>query len=213
MEPFKQNREKPVVIIFDLGNVLFPFDWDIAISGFAETLRISEDRMREIAKNPDYSILFYEFGTGRMSTERFVKKLNELLGGSLSMESVSRIWCSIFREDRKMTTLLKRLSKKYRTFILSDTDELHWNHLQEIHGLEETVTGTILSFRTGSMKSDPGAFEKMVALYRFDPGRTCFIDDLEKNIRAAENVGIKGILHKSYDKTVEALRSWGVETD
>ena len=205
------GHDKPLTLLFDLGNVLFPFDWDVAVKGFSEMLKRSKAETWKTFKEADYSILFYEFGTGRMSTERFVNKLNELLGSNLSLEVIASKWCSIFREDKKMMGLLRKVSRRYRTFILSDTDALHWNYLDEIHGLEDTITGAILSFRYGNMKSDPGAFEKIIRAYRFDPATTCFVDDLEKNIHAAEKAGIHGILHRSYAETVEALKKFGVE--
>jgi putative hydrolase of the HAD superfamily len=211
MTPLKSPFPAPTTILFDLGNVLFSFDYDRAITGFAEKLERPKKVIGQIFKDPDYAILFYEFGTGRMSPERFVKKLNEFFGSSLSLETMSRIWCSIFREDKRMTALLRKLSKDYRTFIVSDTDILHWSHLQETHNLEDMVTGAILSFRTGSMKADPGAFDRIVQRYRFSPALTCFIDDVEKNIRAAEGAGIRGILHRSYEETLKALGGLGVE--
>ena len=45
-----------------------------------------------------------------------------------------------------MTGLLKRLRNRYRTYILSDTDILHWAYLQERFGVEDWAGGAILSF-------------------------------------------------------------------
>jgi putative hydrolase of the HAD superfamily len=203
--------EKIDTLLFDLGNVLFPFDWDIAIKGFSGELGLPEPEIAKMARSPDYAILFYEFGTGRISAGRFTDRLNALFESRMDAETVSAVWCSIFREDKAMTGLLKKLSKKYRTFILSDTDALHWDHLQKNFHLEGMVRGTILSFRRGSMKSDPGAFRKIVADYKFRPGMTVLIDDLEKNVKSAEATGMHGVLHRSHGQTVLKLKSLGVE--
>jgi putative hydrolase of the HAD superfamily len=200
----------PDTILFDLGNVLFPFDWDVGINGFASELNRHPFEIRQICSQPDYSIMFYEFGTGRISSERFAKRLNEAFNSQLDMDTINTIWCSIFREDKKMTKLLKKLSRKYKTFILSDTDILHWNFIQSKFHLEEIVRGTILSFRRGSMKADPDAFEKIISDYKFSPQKTVFIDDIERNIRAAQNAGIQGILHTAFSSTVKELKYMGV---
>lgn len=205
------DHRKPEVLLFDLGNVLFPFDWAPAIEGFAQILDRPAIELTSAFRHADYAILFYEFGTGRISAERFVRKLNEHLECNLSMETIANIWCSIFREDRKMTALVFRLARRYRTFIVSDTDAFHWNYLDEIHGLEERITGAILSFRYGNMKADPGAFAKIIRDYRFNPKQTWFIDDLEKNIKAANNAGLNTILHTSYEATLQSLKKQGIE--
>ncbi len=211
MKHIHEGKDK-LILIFDLGNVLIPFSWDCAINRFSEKLGRSIDEIRKTFKEADYLILFYEYSTGRISTERFVDKLNELLESDLPLEIVANIWCSIFGYDREMICLLQQVSRKYRTFILSDTDALHWNYLNEIYCLEDIVAGSILSFRYGNIKSDSGAFEKILSSYRLNPEQILFIDDMEKNLRAAERAGVnKIILHSSYTETVKALRIFGVD--
>jgi HAD superfamily hydrolase (TIGR01509 family) len=61
------------------------------------------------------------------------------------------------------------------------------------------------------MKSDPGAFRKIVADYKFRPDTTVLIDDLEKNVKSAEAAGMHGVLHRSHGQTVQKLKSLGVE--
>jgi glucose-1-phosphatase len=197
-------------VLFDLGNVLFPFDWNRAIQKFGEKLGRDPVALKASFSSPDYSILFYEFGTGRISVPRFYAGMNELLSSCLTGEEIRHPWCSIFTEDREMTGLLKALSLKYRVFIVSDTDTLHWEYLDGLHGLEALIRGAILSFRRGMMKTDKGCFEGIIKDYRLDPANTVFIDDLEKNTKAAESAGVKGIIHRTHESTVQELRAMGV---
>lgn len=197
-------------VLFDLGNVLFPFDWNRAIGKFAVRLNRDPVALKASFSSPDYSILFYEFGTGRISVPRFFAGMNELLSSCLTGEEIREAWCSIFHEDHEMTGLLKALCPKYRVFIVSDTDTLHWEYLDNIHGLEALIRGAILSFRRGMMKTDKGCFEGIIKDYRLDPAKTVFIDDLEKNTRAAQSAGIRGIVHRNHGATVQELQAMGV---
>ncbi|MFH0921955.1 MAG: hypothetical protein V1913_16525 [Fibrobacterota bacterium] len=58
-------------LLFDLGNVLFPFDWGRAVRGFSTALGRPEKTLRKRFGRPEYAKLFYEFGTGQISKERF----------------------------------------------------------------------------------------------------------------------------------------------
>jgi putative hydrolase of the HAD superfamily len=197
-------------ILFDLGNVLFPFDWEIAVRGFAAKLSRDPADVRRALSHPDYAILFYEFGTGRISVDRFHRRINEVLRAEMDLEGLTGIWCSIFREDRGMLEMLKSLAKGRRVFILSDTDILHWSFLNERYGLEGLIRGAVLSFRRGCIKTDKGTFENIVRDYRLDPERTVFIDDLEKNVRLAEGAGMRGVIHRGFQQTRAELAKLGV---
>ncbi|MFH0921954.1 MAG: HAD family hydrolase [Fibrobacterota bacterium] len=136
--------------------------------------------------------------------------MNTLLDAELEPEIIARIWCSIFQEDERMTALLRRLKGRYRTFILSDTDPLHWDWLNRNYGVEEWATGNILSFRQVRMKADPGAFAEIIRSFCLPAANTVFVDDLEKNIAAAEAAGLRGVLHKGYEETLKSLEANGV---
>jgi putative hydrolase of the HAD superfamily len=197
-------------LIFDLGNVLFPFSWSTAQSAFSKCTGIDFDTIARKMKSADYAILFHEFGTGLIGSERFIAELNEEFGSNMSFDEAASIWCSIFTPDAAMLTMFRKLCTHYRTFILSDTDPLHWSFIDERWFLEEAATGVILSHRFGQMKADRGAFEKIIREYRFIPDKTIFIDDLQKNIDAASDAGINSILHKSYKETRSSLQKYGV---
>ncbi|MBL8026324.1 MAG: HAD family phosphatase [Fibrobacteres bacterium] len=198
-------------ILFDLGNVLFPFNWSIAAEKFAKENGTTAEAVITKMKGPEYAKLFNDFGTGAIPTGLFINRLNEALCTKMSYEKASDIWCSIFTPDRDMLFFFIECRKKFKTFILSDTDTLHWNHLNDKWNLEDMVDGTILSFKYGMMKADTGAFAKIVKLYALEPQETIFIDDLQKNLDAAAKVGIQGILHTSYEDTMRQIVSYTKE--
>ena len=169
-------------------------------------LKFVEERL----SRADSAILFYEFNTGRAGVRRFCQRVNETLESGLPEALISEIWCSIFTSDQKMFALVRFLAQKYRTFLLSDTDPLHWEFLNKKYGIEAIFTGTILSFKRGAIKTDPDVFKLIAANYRFTPEKTLFVDDMEKNINAAAATGYKTIRHESYEKTAGLLAERGI---
>lgn len=53
--------------------------------------------------------------------------------------------------------------------------------------------GIVVSGREGMMKPEPEIFQLLVRRYELDPSRTLFIDDVQKNVDAAQAQGIRGI--------------------
>jgi putative hydrolase of the HAD superfamily len=92
--------------------------------------------------------------------------------------------------------ILRDLKKKYRTFLLSNTNEMH----EEIYaGKLLATTGFKMadlfekiyySHEVGLAKPDPAIFQKVLNENGLIPEQTLYIDDLEKNIHAAERLGL-----------------------
>jgi len=204
------NAAPLTTFLFDLGNVLIPFKWDPAIAGFARKLKRDPEEIRQTLSQPEYHHLFNEFCTGQISPHRFVVRINTLLRTEFELPVLTEIWCSIFKEDKQMMRLLRNLSRQHRTFIISDTDLLHWTSLDSRYELERIVNAAILSFRIGRLKAEKGAFKKLIQEFAWVPEQCVFIDDLEKNTMAAAKAGIRTILHRSYEDTVKQLSEWGI---
>lgn len=64
----------------------------------------------------------------------------------------------------------------------------------------------VISSEVGMRKPDEAIFRHAVDLLGLAPGECVFIDDIEHNVRAAEVLGLQGILHTGADTTVAELR-------
>jgi epoxide hydrolase-like predicted phosphatase len=88
-----------------------------------------------------------------------------------------------------------------RTALLSNSwgdhypDEL-WD------GLFDAV---VISGRVGMRKPEPEIFRHACALLGLPPQRCVMVDDLQHNIRGAADVGMIGVLHRTYPETLAEL--------
>lgn len=73
----------------------------------------------------------------------------------------------------------------------------------------EIMKETIWSCKLDMIKSDPEFFGKILSDYRLDPKEIILVDDLEKNIRAAEEYGIPCILFKNAGQLKKDLEEKG----
>jgi hypothetical protein len=63
----------------------------------------------------------------------------------------------------------------------------------------------VISGRVGMRKPEPEIFRHTCTLLRLPPERCVMVDDLPHNITAAAEVGLLGVLHRSYPETLAEL--------
>lgn len=62
-------------------------------------------------------------------------------------------------------------------------------------------------FREHVIKPDKAIYTMLLERYNLVADECAFIDDTERNIVAANQLGIHGIIHNSYEETSEELKS------
>jgi putative hydrolase of the HAD superfamily len=104
-------------------------------------------------------------------------------------------WLAARHLIRANVLLARRLRPAYRTAILSNADESLRGRLHElgIHDLFDTV---ISSAEEGLAKPDPEIYRLAAARLGLAPAACVFVDDYEANVRAAEAIGMRGVLYR-----------------
>jgi HAD superfamily hydrolase (TIGR01509 family) len=105
--------------------------------------------------------------------------------------------------------LLKILKKKYKLGILSNTVEYDSLSLKQ-WGIHDYFDFHGFSFEVGSTKPYKEAYIRVAKGLELDPSECVFVDDKEENIKAAEEVGMKGIQIISVKQLKEELTTLGV---
>lgn len=77
-------------------------------------------------------------------------------------------------------------------------------------GYEQFFDAVLFSSEIGFMKPEPEAFLKLAEALRVDIAELVFIDDSEKSLETAKQVGYEPILFGDYDALVAQLRNLGV---
>jgi putative hydrolase of the HAD superfamily len=137
---------------------------------------------------------------GFIKPEQFHDEINSQLEKEKSSEEIDKAWGAMLLDfPKERIELLQNLSKKYRLFLLSNTNEIHYHQYNQNlidqfgFGLNSLFEKAYYSFELGLRKPDAEIFEYVLSDAGLDPSKTVFIDDLEKNIDVAGRMGVNTI--------------------
>lgn len=184
-------------IIFDLGNVILNIDPLLSVK---EMEKLGFKDFQKSYSLLSQSNLFDLLEKGEISSGNFYKEINIQLEGKKEDELIENAWNALlldFPMDR--IKLIQNLAKKYRLFLLSNTNEIHYrkycNDFKKKFGFEfnSLFEKAYYSFELGMRKPDPEIFEKVLEDNNLSPFETLFVDDLDKNVDVAGRMGINVI--------------------
>lgn len=193
-------------IIFDLGHVILNIDHQLMIQSFSRLGALeAEKSFLRVQKEG----LIDLYAKGKISSVEFEDQFQKLLNIQVSHQE----FCDAFNKMLLDIPLhrfetLKLLQKKYRIFLLSNTNPLHLEHIMKYlhtligHGFEAYFEGEYYSHLIGLLKPDPAAYEHVLAAHQLKPQETMLVDDTLENIQSAEELGLE-TLHISEKMTFE----------
>ena len=74
------------------------------------------------------------------------------------------------------------------------------------------MDGGILSYQEKLIKPDPAIYQLLLNRYGLKAQECVFLDDTERNVDAAIQQGMAGIVFRSREQAVEELKGLGVST-
>ena len=195
-------------ILFDLGNVIVPFDFKRA---YAKLGPLCSCPVAEISPRLRSTDLIWRFETGRIAAEPFVSELSTLLGLETNYTDFCDLWTSVFLEDTLVPeSLVARLADRHRLLVLSNTNPIHFSMLKARYPLLAHFHDFVLSYEVGALKPDAEIYREAVQRAGCRPEECFFTDDIEINVDAARNSGIDSVLFLSATQLEEELRIRGV---
>ncbi len=184
------TSKKPELIIFDLGRVLVDFDFKKVIRNLK---RHSPHSEQEIRKYFETTPLWDAFERGQVSPRAFFKQMSlELNLRDLSFDKFQPFWNDIFTEMHESVAILKRLHGRYRLAMLSNVNQMHWEHVLKNHAFMALFDHPVASYAIGLRKPETAIFHKVLEISGgVKPSKAMFFDDLKEHITAARKVGIR----------------------
>jgi HAD superfamily hydrolase (TIGR01509 family) len=194
------------LLVFDLGHVIVEFDWATVCKGFADRAGITSDKFTPVIRY--LGSLGYERGT--ISTSSFLKELNQSLELELDLAEFTRLWNATFEADQNVVSIVDQLSQKWPLYLLSNTNENHFENIEERFNLARYFKELILSYQIGHTKPDAEIYEEVFRRSGLAPCDCLFVDDLVPNIEAAARLGMKTVLYKGANELKRQLNDLGV---
>ena len=198
-------------IIFDLGNVIINISFERVLKKWS---KITGLPIESIIHNFQFDDEYKLFEKGQISIEKYIKHVSMLLQYQFDYDTFKLGWNDIFiGVSDNITTVLKKLHKKYRLIALTNTNILHtqeWK-VRKYESVLKYFDSVFCSHEIGYRKPEKEAFNFVLKNIKENPKDIIFIDDDEENIYSAKLLGIKSILAKSTEEIIKDLKHYGIQ--
>lgn len=176
-------------IIFDFGDIFINLDKKATIDGLKK-LGLKE-------WNDELDQLNIQFEKGQISQENFLLGFQKHMPNA-TIDEILTAWNAVlldFPEYR--LEFLQMLSKKYRLFLLSNTDSIHIETFEQKNGISfctdfyKCFEKVYFSFEVGKRKPEDKIYNLLINKHDLSPKRTLFVDDKKENTDAALLLGFQ----------------------
>lgn len=188
-------------LIVDFGGVLIDLDRQRCLENF-KTLGLPDvEHTLDLYHQQDF---FQNYEKGLITSADFRNIIREKIGKDVADASIDSAWNSfLVRVPAYKLDLLLELRKNYVVYLLSNTNEIHWEwsckHVfpYKAFRVEDYFERIFLSYEMKMAKPNADIFQKVLDVASLDPKETFFIDDAEANCRMAEMLGISTYMPKA----------------
>lgn len=195
-------------IIFDLGKVIVPFDFN---RGYDRLESLCGIPAAEIPARIAPTGLVNRLESGEIEPREFVKLISAHLNLETSYEDFCEIWYSIFLPDTLIPeSMLEGIARKYPLILLSNTNPMHFEMLVKNYPLLRHFHSYVLSYKVGAMKPSPAIYHKAVEAAGCLAGECFFTDDIPAYVEGAKLLGIDAVAFESAEQIERELNRRGV---
>ena len=185
-------------IIFDLGGVLLNVNYEASIKAFQQLGVKDFDVFFTKAKQGK---LFDQLDRGEITPGEFRDAIRQISSLPLADRQIDEAWNAMLMDlPAERIELLEGVKKHYRTFLLSNTNAIHYPIYSEYlkqtfgyHSLSDLFEKEYLSYQIGMRKPDTAPFELVLKENGLDPRETLFIDDTMQHVEGARKAGLNAV--------------------
>ena len=175
-------------IIFDFGDIFINLDKQATIDGL--------ERLGLSSWNEDLDQLNISFEKGQISRDAFLLGIQKQIPNA-TIDEILMAWNAVLLDfPLYRLEFLQILSKKFRLFLLSNTDVIHIDHFEQREGASfygdfyQCFEKVYFSFEMGMRKPDAEIYTTLINRHELAPKRTLFVDDKKDNTDAAKALGL-----------------------
>ena len=196
--------KKYSAVVFDLGNVLIPFDYSKTINRLNNIRPGLGDKFYSFYKK-NYHI-HRNFEKGKISEADFINTMLSVIANQIDPETFCDFYSDIFSLNEDVIALLPVLKKNYKLFLLSNTDVIHKKYRWEKYDFLKYFNKTILSFEVGAVKPEEKIYRAVEKASGCSSCEHFYIDDIMEYVDAAKKIGWDAVCFENYEKLVADLK-------
>jgi glucose-1-phosphatase len=198
-------------VIFDLGRVIVPFDFN---RGYTRLEPLCGIPASEIPARLSETGLVTRFESGGIEPRDFFDQISKHLNLDAPYEEFCSIWSSIFLPETLIQEeMLRGIARNYPLILLSNTNAIHFEMVFKTYPLLRHFHSLVLSYKVGALKPVPLIYQKAVEAAGCLPEECFFTDDIQTYVDAAKQQGIDAVRFESAGQIDRELRRRGVHWD
>jgi FMN phosphatase YigB (HAD superfamily) len=210
----------PKAIIFDIGRVIVHLNLRRALEPFATALqdRMSPKRAEPISPKETWRFIqadprWHDWQEGRMPALEWHEHLTARLGVSLNFRAFCDVWNSALEPQTILSDdLFARLSAPCRLGLLSNTDPIHVQYLENHYTFTRHFAARIYSCAVGMSKPSPAIYEEALRVLGVTADEALYIDDVEEFVAAARRLGLDAVRFEEPGQLTAELSRRGLPT-
>lgn len=187
--------EKIKNVIFDFGVVIINIDPSAVKKRMAQKGISNIDELHQKLME---SNIYNRLETGEITADEFRLAIKEIVDAPLTDDEIDDAWNAMILDiPRERIKFLTRLKSKYKIYLLSNTNSIHWKYYDQYFqdnydypSLSTFFAEAWYSYLMGVRKPDPEIFKMVLDEGKLDPSETAFVDDILENVDAAATIGI-----------------------
>jgi FMN phosphatase YigB (HAD superfamily) len=205
-------------LIFDFGGVIIDIDIKRVGQSFHELGIKDLEKVHRLAVSKG---LYLDLEKGLITPAEFHEGLREVSGLKLTDDQIDYAWNSMILDlPRSRFELVKQLKENYNVYLLSNTNEIHYQYFNQyvinnlgVDCLDDFFTGCFYSHRMKMHKPDQEIFIEMIERAKIKPSESLYIDDLAENIAVASELGFHGIVHNPDEEIDQYFENGRIKSD
>jgi putative hydrolase of the HAD superfamily len=181
-------------VVFDFGGVLWDMRWDVARE---------LDRAHGLPRSSVFETLYrseawrsVERGAGDLDAwRREAHRVLEARAGR-PLPPLHEEWRKSQAAIEPNVALVVALRRGYKLSILSNADASLRHRLEHEIGIHHLFDDIVCSAEVGMAKPEPAVFDLACGRLGLAPAECVFVDDYDVNVKAAQDLGMRGVLFR-----------------
>lgn len=204
----KGGKVEIKTVFFDLGGVLVNFSHEKMCANLAQFCQLELSAVRRAVFEDPIS---EQYEKGVIDSHALHRYFCSLTGSALDFYGLMEAISQIFSPKNETITLLEQLKKqKVSLFLLSNTCEAHFWHIQKQFSFLELFDGVVLSYEVKARKPEKKIYEIALAMANTAAENSFYTDDILEYVKTASEIGIHSHHFQGAEGLSKALKDVGL---
>lgn len=196
-------------VIFDIGNVLVRWSpLDVVKNFFPD-----DDSHQELTLKLFKSPVWFDLNLGKLTENEAIEIYSQQFNLPKAQfdELMMAVKQSLVPLEGSIELLEELHRKNVHLYSITDNIKEIMHYLKSRYDFLNKFKGIVVSAEVGVLKPSPVIYQQLIDNHDLKPAESVFIDDLEKNVQGAKDVGLHAIQFTNAERCRQDLRALGLD--